>query len=256
MKVLVTYADKAFRQIQKLNRESAIRHGRFDRIRLFGPRDIDPSFRRANEEILVQKRGGGYWLWKPYFIHRTLTELKMGDLLMYCDSGALFIDDPQPLLTLCENARSDVISFELAHAERTYTKRDAFVLLGCDTAEYTDTQQRLASFIILRQSDFSLRFAAEWLHWAKDARALSDSPNTLGLPNHEGFIDHRHDQSLFSLLAKKHRVPAFRDPSQWGNDCCDSYPNSTYPQIIDHVRGSAAPKPWWQKLLNQIYREK
>jgi len=34
----------------------------------YGPNDIDNEFKKKNIEILSQKRGNGYWLWKPYFI--------------------------------------------------------------------------------------------------------------------------------------------------------------------------------------------
>ena len=46
---------------------------------------------------------------------------------------------------------------------------------------------------------------------------LTDIPNACGLSNLPEFKDHRHDQSILSLLAKKHNVEMFRDPSQWGN---------------------------------------
>jgi len=90
--------------------------------------------------------------------------------------------------------------------------------------------------VIIRKTDNSSRFVSEWLRWSEDPRLLTDVPNTQGLPDYADFIDHRHDQSIFSLLTKKHGVPAFRDPSQWGNSVHAAYPNSSYPQIINHVR--------------------
>jgi hypothetical protein len=49
-------------------------------------------------------------------------------------------------------------------------------------------------------------------------------------------MEHRHDQSVFSVLSKKHGLPVFRDPSQFGNGVLDDFPNSTYPQLIVHSR--------------------
>lgn len=40
------------------------------------------------------------------------------------------------------------------------------------------------------------------LEKVQDSRIVSDSENVMGLPNYEGFIDNRHDQTVLSLLAK------------------------------------------------------
>jgi len=58
-------------------------------------------------------------------------------------------------------------------------------------------------------------FVANWLTFASDPRAVTDQPNELG-ENLPGFKDHRHDQSVFSLLCKKWDVYAGTDPSQHG----------------------------------------
>jgi hypothetical protein len=69
-----------------------------------------------------------------------------------------------------------------------------------------------------------------------DVRAISDDANVLGKPDYPGFREHRHDQSIFSLLTKRYDLPAFRDPSQWGNELRHCYPTSEYGQIIEHTR--------------------
>jgi len=62
---------------------------------------------------------------------------------MYSDAGAVFVADCEPLLSLCASTNCDVVCFELMQLERMYTKRDAFVLLNCDSPEFTHTRQRL-----------------------------------------------------------------------------------------------------------------
>lgn len=62
----------------KKQRENAIRlekNGNFDKIILYLPTDIDKKFYEKNKNILSQKRSGGYWLWKPYFIVKTLEKM-------------------------------------------------------------------------------------------------------------------------------------------------------------------------------------
>ncbi len=54
------------------------------------------------------------------------------------------------------------------------------------------------------------------------------------MPNHPGFIEHRHDQSVFSLLGKKYAITPYRDPCQSGNKSMDEpiFKNSPYSQIL------------------------
>jgi hypothetical protein len=234
--LLVNYANRVFTRSQQLNCESGVRRGRFDQAIAYGPDDIDLEFRRRNSHILDQERGNGYWLWKPYFIRRTLDQLANGDFLFYCDAGAIFLDPIAPLLELCIHSGQDILSFELDHREGTWTKRDAFVLLDCDQPQYVDSLQRLASFSLWLNSEEARQFADRWLLMAQDERILTDTTNTMGLPNYAGFREHRHDQSVFSLLAKKCGLKAWRDPSQWGNAARERHPDSTYGQLILHTR--------------------
>jgi hypothetical protein len=57
----------------------------------------------------------------------------------------------------------------------------------------------------------------DWLAYACEDELITDSPNRLGLPNLPGFVDHRHDQSILSLLAAREALELFRHPSQMGN---------------------------------------
>ncbi len=264
MKVLLNYANERFAEHQRRNSESGLTIGGFDRVLSYGPADIDAQFAAANRRILQHERGNGYWLWKPYFIVRTLESLAPGDWLFYCDAGAHFTGSIDPLIDVCQRDGRDVLVFELPHPERRYTKRDAFVLLGCDRPEFINSRQRLASFHLWRASPAAIAFAREWLAAAQDERLLTDLPNQCGLPNHRRYKAHRHDQSLFSLLTKKYGIAAYRNPSQQGLRDEKLYANSPYGQVIEHTRRGRAPlatrvlwrirktaravTAWWQEM--------
>jgi hypothetical protein len=99
--------------------------------------------------------------------------------------------------------------------------------------------QVLASYILFRRSPASLGFVSQWLAHAQDARALTDAPSTLqrcishNAPTAPTFRDHRHDQSIFSLLYKTWGWKAHPLPSQFGGKAKAARP---YPQIIFHHR--------------------
>ncbi|MEM6771121.1 MAG: hypothetical protein AAF597_11095, partial [Bacteroidota bacterium] len=124
---------------------------------------------------------------------------------------------------------------------RKYSKRDALLLLEADRPEITDTPQRLGGFSLWHNTPFARAFAARWLSACQDPRLITDQPNAQGRHNYPEFKDHRHDQSVFSILAKKHGLPAFRDPSQWGNDRQADYSNSPYPQLLKLTRKQDIP---------------
>ena len=62
------------------------------------------------------KRGGGYWIWKPYFILKTLKEkIKYNDYLIYSDSGSVYINSAYYLLSVMIRDKIDIMSFHLPY---------------------------------------------------------------------------------------------------------------------------------------------
>lgn len=233
---LINFANNSFRKSQKKNSLTGNLVGNFDKVLSFQEKDIDRSFYEKNKLILKQSRGAGYWLWKPYFILKVLDTLKDGDFLFYCDSGSYFVNPIDDFIKFGLNTKQDVIPCELNHIEKRWTKRDAFILMDCDSNIYFDTKQRLASFILIRKSQLAVNFVKDWLNYAQDERIITDAENQCGLDNYPEFSEHRHDQSIFSLLTKKYSFNAYRDISQFGNDQKQLYPNCTYAEILNLTR--------------------
>lgn len=243
----ISFADAAFKSAQNFNAKMARKYGA-DKVIKYSPKDIDESFIRENKEIWENSRGYGYWIWKPYIVDKTLQLIKEGDFLVYMDSGACFTDDIHILTDIMDRDGIDIMVFCLHSLEKYYTKRDALVLLECDSFEYTDTPQRCATYFLLRKSMYSQRFIREWLKYAKDRRIITNDENVMGLPNYEGFVENRHDQTILSLLSKKWGIKAYRDPAPYGLDM--KYPQdvldrSPYLQVIDAHRYKIMPKMYW-----------
>ncbi len=243
MIIAVNYADKNFRRAQKLNSKTARKWGA-DKVIEYGPDDIDGTFRRQNQEILDAPRGGGYYLWKPYCYRKAYDELGEDDYLVYIDSGAVYVNQIQYLIDCMEREKVPLMIFSLEQEriEKGNTKRDAFVLTGCEEAKYTDTPQSIGGYFVCKKSPEVEAYLDEVLKYAQDIRIISDKPNVMGLPNYEEFTDHRHDQSVISLISKKYGFKRFRDPSQFGlrnHYETEVEQRSTYPQIVDSHRLNA-----------------
>lgn len=260
--ILVNYSNKYYLKSQRRNTETGLSVGGFYKVISYSDKDIDKDFYIQNIDILKEKKGNGYWLWKPYFIKKTLEQMEDGELLYYCDSGSHFIGPINEIIDLIIN--QDIVPFELQQKEKLWTKKDAFVLMNCNDSFFYDTKQRLGSFSLWKKTDFTMKFVNEWLFYACDKRILTDIDNTLGLSNYGGFVDHRHDQSIFSLLTKKYNIDAYRDPSQFGNNFKELYPESKYPQILVSTRQKdisllmklkKKAKPYLSNSLLNLYRK-
>lgn len=72
--------------------------------------------------------------------------------------------------------------------------------------------QAYGGIVILRKTRFAERFVAEWLKWTTAGELATDAHDPKR--QHAGFVAHRHDQSILSLLLKRHRVKTFPMPAK------------------------------------------
>ena len=64
----ITYSNSSYQKTRDYCSKMALKKGKVDTSKAYGPEDIDNVFYNANRRILDEKRGNGLWLWKPYFI--------------------------------------------------------------------------------------------------------------------------------------------------------------------------------------------
>ena len=236
----INFSDKNFENMRRYNTKTAYLFGKADKVIEYSPNDIDKDFFEINKNIFSYKRGFGLWLWKPYFILKTLEEINEGDYLMYCDSGAIYTSEIKNLIKELENSNQSIMVFELPLLERQFTKRETFYLMNSDQF---DKNQILASYILLKKCEFSVDFIKEWLFFMQDEKVVSPKIFFNKIKEFEDFVNHREDQSVLSILVRKHNLKVFRDPSDYGdrpwqyasNKCIYRpiiYSNSNYPRVL------------------------
>lgn len=254
----INFADEKFRSAQSFNSMMAKRYGA-DRVIEYTPDDIDEEFKVKNSEIWNSNRGYGYWIWKPYIVNKTLGIMEDGDYLLYGDSGSCLIDSIHILINTMQANNDDIMIYSLHSIEKNYSKRDALILMNCDIPEILETPQRCATYFILKKTENSVRFVEEWLKYAQDRRIVTNEENVMGKPNYGGFVENRHDQTVLSLLSKKWKIGAYRDPGRFGLDM--KYPKdvldrSPYMQVFDDHRYKYMPKTYWvYKHINRKWFE-
>ena len=165
----------------------------------------------AAHGINASVRGAGYWRWKPYAIQQKLASMGEGEVLAWMDYDLVLLDHEPWSLCLGQNVEAGVAGFHFpCLTDRAWTKRELADAIGADD-RMMDSAQLYGGLVVLRNGPFARRFVGEWLHWATSGLETDEyDPRR----QHPRFRGHRHDQSILSLLAKKHRVKTFPLPTK------------------------------------------
>ena len=203
----INYANEQYKFQQKFALMAAKKLGGFDATKAYSPESIDEDFRKANSAILSIKRGNGLWLWKPYIILKALDEIREGDYVFYCDSGAFFFSSVMPLIKSMGD--NDIWVSNIAFIEEEWTKPEIFSQLGITDEGIKTSGQVQGGFFLARKSEKSCAFVREWL-------GLCSRPELI-MPLEPGeyhgeCIENREDQSLLSVLSKLRGIKAHKPP--------------------------------------------
>ena len=174
--------------------------GVFDEVRGYTEADLsdeDKAYASANP------RGYGYWRWKPAICLRHFETLAEGDVVVYADAGCVFNPPAKArLLEYAEMARTHgIVGFQMTHVERQWTKRELLQVFQCEhRPEIVNTGQVEATAFVFAKTEHAARILRSWNaipRWSPIA--IND---TVTIPQSSDFREHRHDQSIFSLLLK------------------------------------------------------
>jgi hypothetical protein len=158
--------------------------------------------------ILNNKKGFGYWLWKPYIIKKTIETMEDNDILVYLDAGCeINIHSRDKMLKCFEThiIKDNIIGSE-AFDECIWTKMDLILRLDMlNNSKLTQNQAQGGTNMFLI-CDNIRNLVNEWyeIAYEENYHYIDDTPSIK--PNFPNFQEHRHDQSIFSLLTKKYNL--------------------------------------------------
>jgi hypothetical protein len=147
--------------------------------------------------------GYGFFVWKPQVILQALNECEPDEILVYSDCGCtLNVEGRTRLLHYIDDAtRTDLVSFQLPHLERAWTK--GHVLEKFPEA-FGSTGQYLSGIFLVKNTEPIRDLVLRWKTMMEDYTNIDNSESQV--PNHPEFQEHRHDQSCFSLLRKEYEA--------------------------------------------------
>lgn len=198
----VAFADTKFiKTLDRIGKE-AVESKFFDVVETLSEKDLDQTFLERNGNFIKNNpRGYGYWIWKPQVCLQTFRKMNEDDILVYCDAGChINSNGKQRFSEYIEMAKQNgSVNFEMHHIESHWTKKDCFDHL--EVNQFANTGQIMATIFMLKKNEINVKLVEEWLRLCENYHLVNDEPSVNS--NYPSFREHRHDQSLFSLLRKK-----------------------------------------------------
>lgn len=180
----------------------------FDEIKNYNSNSLknDPEFWDKHKDFCEKnRRGYGYWLWKPYLIKKTMEQMKDGDIVLYLDCGCeIDVNEKSYLNEMIDIVKTDKIIGAYTHNDKDWNKMDLILKLDMNDINVLTKKQHKAGALMFLVCDTTRNIVNEWYNIGCDYHNIDDSPSISN--NLDCFREHRHDQAIFSLLTKKHNV--------------------------------------------------
>jgi len=204
----ITYGDDKFAKAKNRITNEAKSFGEFSTITAYSPENLSMDFKVQFSDILTQKRGGGYWIWKIDIIRQSLLKINTNDFLVYMDAGCTVNlhgkNKYAEYMQLFEHTDHGILSFQMdMYPERNWTTKKIFDYFDVDLeSNIATTGQYCAGIIIFKKNNHSKLFIDEFTKCINfDSQLITDKYNDK-IANR--FLkENRHDQSIMSLIRKK-----------------------------------------------------
>jgi glycosyltransferase involved in cell wall biosynthesis len=176
----------------------------FQTVKLYTEYNVYKFLETLPSDVKNKHRGFYYWAWKPYIVLQTLQQAEENEIVIYSDSG-LFFTNSEKVRNLCEQTeREGYVIFDILHNIQKYCKSDCLPYMN----NPKNLQENMldGSLFFLKNNSHSRFLVQEWLTLCQTPFLLSDeSALKANVPN-ASFIDHRHDQTLWSIVLRNNAV--------------------------------------------------
>ena len=166
-------------------------------------------------------RGYGFYMWKSSVVKRTIDDMNDNDILIYIDAGCTINTYAKKRLDeyvdMVRKSDHGIISFQMELSSQKYTKKELFDYMEV-SPEYQNKNQFVAGILILRKNENTKKIVDEWFRVSHIPEMINDQHSST---QHPDFIDHRHDQSILSILFYRYGSIIIRDETfffpNWSN---------------------------------------
>ena len=201
----ITFADSRYIKTLRRIEEEARRSEFFLGVYCFTEKNLDSLFIKKHGNFIENnKRGFGYFIWKPQVILQIMSIIPENSFLLYADAGCSIkkegLNRFRNYIDIAN--QNNVLSFFMrGMKECQWTKMDVLKRLNFISEEEVNSDQHIGTAHLWKKTNFSKEFLKHYLEICEYYPNIDDSPSVSS--NHPEFNEHRHDQSVFSILIKK-----------------------------------------------------
>lgn len=210
----MTYANDVFKLAKTRLLKEATEFKEFKSIQGYGPEDLSSGIVNKYKPILEQRRGGGYWFWRPFILHDKINQIQDGEYLVFLDAGCKL----NPLgkkrfyeyINQLSKSKYGVLSFQMSgntgpgslEKEKWWTIKEIFQYFNADpNGPIGESGQLWAGGFILKKNEHSLKYINNTINiLLKYPLLVTDIYNKKNQASY--FKENRHEQSVTSILRK------------------------------------------------------
>jgi hypothetical protein len=214
---LITFADggQGYLAGRDLLVHTAKESGWFDSITTYDQKRLTletPTWHETHKAFInSNKRGFGYWIWKPHVIAQRLSQLPDDDVLLYLDAGCQINKKGEKRFSvyLDLTANFDMLCFYLHGPNYTikqWTKGDLLTYFEINPSDpILELPQIESGICFYKKSSITAHFLKMWstIIESNQYKYVNDEPSII--TNSKHFLEHRHDQATLTLLHYRYR---------------------------------------------------
>ena len=208
----------------------------YKETKVFNFQDLSEKKREQINKFFKEKKKRlfGYACWKPEIILNYLKDIPEDSILQYSDIGCHLnkngINRLKDYLEITNN--NDVLAFQYkkpnfrdykdlnyqVYFEKEYTKNDLFNYFNISqNSSIRNSEQIWSGTIFFKKNSKTIDLLNDWIKICNISKLIDDSPSKE--KNHFSFIEHRHDQSVFSILCKINNIACLSaSECEWAED--------------------------------------
>ena len=191
-------------------------------VKIYRPYDLNDKNKSQIKKLMNRKkRLYGYASWKPEIIRDCLKRIPKDSILQYSDVGCHINEKGKKRLDYYKKItdKKNILAFQYfkpkfrnkeklkiqIYYEYKYTKNDLFEYLKIPKkSKIFKSEQFWSGTIFFKNNKYSQDFLKRWIKICRINKLIDDTPSKS--QNSKNFVEHRHDQSAFSLLCKLSKI--------------------------------------------------
>lgn len=193
----------------------------FDFILHKTEKDIPEFIEKHISFIQYNKKGYGFYIWKPKIILETLKNMDENDILVYCDAGMKLNTTGVPrfheYVNILSNPETHMLVFSSndVHVPQFYVKRDAIMYCFPEFEDQTKyTHYYYAGVMMLKKTEKTIKALEEWLALCENYHFLHPTIKSKYYNEIPGYQGNDCDNGLFNIVIAKHNIHSMIYPDE------------------------------------------